>query len=401
MHLNNKFSLKSAFCKDIPDFRHAIFDSVKLLNHEHWEEVNEGQLYLSIPYLEALEQTMEGDMEFRYVIFYCEEYQPLGIAYFQLVDLVDNGSKYRDAVQKLGKGIGSYIVKEMKVRTIVNGNVFQCGRFGYQFQDKVPHEAALAAVEETMDRFRRTKEHRGKASIVLFKEFAPNEFNVSDCLLSKRYHMFRMDVNMVMDINTSWKNLEDYEEAITSKSRTRLKSILKKSDAIEVRDMDVEEIAKYADRINELFQQVLEKSSFKFGELKSEIYVAWKNTLKEKLIFKGFFENEVMIGFNSAFVHEDYIDAHYVGIDYEKNEQFSLYQRMLVELLCDAIHLGMKQLIMGRTAEQAKSTLGAYPVDMRLYAKHRNALANKLIAPVLASVKPSEFETRNPFKKVG
>ena len=399
MHLNKKFSLETSFCKSVTSFRHGIFDSVKLINRKDWEKVNSGMMYLGIPYLEALEQTMESEMQFRYVIFYCEEYQPIGIAYFQLVDLVDNGSKYRDAVKRLGKGIGSYIVKEMKVRTIVNGNVFQCGRFGYQFDEKVPHDEALAAVEDCMDRFRKAKEHRGKASIMLFKEFGPAEMKVADCLLEKRYHKFHMDVNMVMDLDSDWKNLEDYQDSITSKSRTRLKSILKKSNGLEIREMDVSEINKHAGRINELFQLVLEKSSFKFGELKSEIYVAWKKALDKKMMFKGFFEDGHLIGFNSAFIHDDYLDAHYVGIDYERNERLGLYQRMLVELLNDAIRLGKKQLIMGRTAEQAKSSLGAYPVDMRLYTKHRNALANKLIAPVIASVKPSEFETRNPFKK--
>jgi len=397
--VNQIFSFKSPFCKNSPSFRLGVFDSVKLINQEHWESVNKSSLYLSIPYLEALEQTMEGGMEFRYVMFYCEEYQPIGIAYFQLVDLVDNGSKYREAVKKLGKGIGSYILKEMKVRTLVCGNVFQCGRFGYRFADIVPHEAARSAVEETMDRISRSKEGNSKASIKLFKDFAPKEFQVADALLDKKYHMFRMDVNMIMDLEPGWKDLEDYQQAITSKSRTRLKSILKRSQGLHIKELDVAEIQHHSQRIDELFQQVLEKSSFKFGELKSEIYVAWKERLNGKMLFKGFFEGEELIGFNSAFIHEDKLDAHYVGIDYSRNEELGLYQRMLVELLNDAIRLGKKKLIMGRTAEQAKSTLGAYPVEMKLYTKHRNALANKLIAPVIASVKPSEFESRNPFKK--
>ena len=385
-------------CKEYPQFKLSIFDSVHLVNDEDWNAVQDN-LYLSIPYLEALEQTMEGEMDFRYVLFYCEEFQPIGIAYFQMVDLVDNGSKYREAVKKLGKGIGSYIIKEMKVKTIVCGNVFQCGRFGYAFSDKVPHEQALAAVEHTMERFRRSKEKKDKASIILFKDYPPQEYQVADCLLEKRYHMFRMDYNMEMDILSEWTSIDDYLASITSKARTRFKAILKRSDALEVREMKRHEILQHAERIDELFQRVLDKSSFKFGELKSSAYAAWKERLEHQLIFKGFFRDGILLGFNSAFVHSDELDAHYVGIDYDLNEELGLYQRMLIELLNDAIVLKKSKLKLGRTAEQAKSTLGAYPVDMRLYTKHRNPLANKLIAPVIASVEPSPFEQRNPFKR--
>jgi hypothetical protein len=163
--------------------------------------------------------------------------------------------------------------------------------------------------------------------------------------------------------------------------------------------MTKKQILEHAERIDELFQCVLDKSGFKFGELRSTVYAAWKEQLKDKLIFKGYFLDGEMVGFNSAFVHDDELDAHYVGIDYELNEGLGLYQRMLIELLRDSITLKRPKLKLGRTAEQAKSTLGAYPVDMRLYTKHRNPLANKLIAPVIASVEPSPFEQRNPFKK--
>ena len=51
-----------------------------------------------------------------------------------------------------------------------------------------------------------------------------------------------------------------------------------------------------------------------------------------------------------------------------------------------------------RTAEEIKSSLGAEPVDMKLYAKHKNSVSNKLIKPFLESISPSEFELRKPFK---
>jgi hypothetical protein len=72
---------------------------------------------------------------------------------------------------------------------------------------------------------------------------------------------------------------------------------------------------------------------------------------------------------------------------------------MLVDLLECAMSKGSRRIIFGRTAEQAKSNLGAVPADMRFYVKHRNALANKLVGPFLRKLRPVPFEQRSPFKK--
>ncbi|MBK6832698.1 MAG: hypothetical protein IPG92_19070 [Flavobacteriales bacterium] len=110
--------------------------------------------------------------------------------------------------------------------------------------------------------------------------------------------------------------------------------------------------------------------------------------------------NGAIIGFSSAFLHGSTLDAHYVGLDHEHNERHAVYQRMLVDHLVCGIQHKASSIIFGRTAEQAKSNLGAVPEDMYFLVRHRNAMANKLIGPLLRSVQPAEFELRNPFKRV-
>jgi len=77
-----------------------------------------------------------------------------------------------------------------------------------------------------------------------------------------------------------------------------------------------------------------------------------------------------------------------------------VYQRMLVDHLVCGIQHQASRIIFGRTAEQAKSNLGAVPEDMYFMVRHRNHVANKLIGPILRSVKPAPFERRDPFKRV-
>ena len=63
-----------------------------------------------------------------------------------------NGSAYRSGVQKLGKGIGGRIIKEMQVRCLVSGNVFHCGDHGSYFKPEVSTAHRLLVVEDTLRR---------------------------------------------------------------------------------------------------------------------------------------------------------------------------------------------------------------------------------------------------------
>lgn len=402
MVASKDISFNSKSCGDNePKVRLNIADSIELLNKTHWDEVLQGQdLLLSTDYLRALELAMDESMEFRYVVYYCENFQPQGIAYFQVADLADNGSKYAEAVKGLGKGIGGRIVSELKVRSLVCGNVFHCGEHGYVFKDTIDAESQLAIVERTLDRIKQDGDLESRVGIVLFKEFRPEHFPLMDSLNDKGYHMFRMDMNMILDLRPHWTDLDTYLQDLTSKARTRVKSILKRSDSLRFVDMDVEAIKASLDKINSLFKEVLKGSPFTFGVLEMDSYVEWKKRLGDRLLFQGVYHGEEMIGFQSAFFNEGEMEVHYVGIDYEKNEELAIYQRMLIELLRVGIARQVGRIGYGRTAEQAKSNLGAKPLEMRLYTKHRNLIANKLIKPLMRSVVPTEFELRDPFKKV-
>jgi hypothetical protein len=106
-----------------------------------------------------------------------------------------------------------------------------------------------------------------------------------------------------------------------------------------------------------------------------------------------------LVGFNAAFVLGDALDAQFVGIDYARNQDHMIYQRMLLDLLEVALARGLRRINLGRTAEQAKSALGAWPVGLLFYVKHRNRVANRIIGPFLRKVRPAAFEQRWPFRK--
>lgn len=381
--------------------RTSLHDSIHMIHREDWAEVTvDASPYLQYDHLRALEDVMSAAMEFRYAIYYCPQNLPIGVAYFQVVELVDNGSAYREAVGRLGRGIGYRIIKDLKVRSLVSGNVFHCGDHGSFFKKGVSDAYRFMAVEDTMRKLDKGGYCTPIASVLLFKDLWPAQFEGAESLSKENYHPLAMDVNMVMDIDPAWRTLADYQEALTSKARTRIRAVISRSSALEVRSMTVEEIRISAPRLQELLDQVLARSPFTFGRLKVDVYAHWKEQLGDRLLFHGFFLNDELVGFNTAFVFNDTIDVQYVGFDYDLNAAHMIYQRMLVDVLEFAMDNQLRRINFGRTAEQTKSNLGALPVDMRFYVKHRNRLANKLVGPFLRSVKPETYEQRSPFKKI-
>jgi hypothetical protein len=385
---------------DPSQLRLSLHDSIHLIHRADWEAVaKDAVLYLHYDVLCALEDAMAGRMAFRYAVFFDTQFRLVGVACFQLLDLEDNGSDYGSAVRRLGAVIGSRIVRELKVSTLVCGNAFHCGDHGAHFVAGISAGEQRRALELAMEQLRADERLDPKVAVLLFKDLRPDQLEVAQVLEEKGYHPLAMDVNMVLDISPTWKDLDGYQAALTAKARTRVRSILGRSAGVEIRDLSAGEIQQEVSALQSLFDHVLARAPFLFGRLHVAVYARWKELLGDQLVFHGYYIDGRLVGFNAAFVLGDVLDAQFVGIDYARNPDHLLYQRMLLDLLEVALARGLHRINLGRTAEQAKSALGARPVGLLFYVKHRNRVANRIIGPFIRKVEPAAFEQRWPFRK--
>ena len=116
------------------------------------------------------------------------------------------------------------------------------------------------------------------------------------------------------------------------------------------------------------------------------------------MYFKGYYLGDKLIGFSTATSFGEVLDGNFIGLDYDYNQEYAVYQRMLYDFVQHAIEIGAKQVKIGRTAEEIKSGVGAQPVEMKFYAKHRNKVTNALLRPFIQKLKPNDFNLRKPFK---
>lgn len=381
------------------EFKLSYFDSVSIINADDWNTVNKNQnIYLTLEYLLAIETALKNEMKFRYILFYNYNNIPVGIAIVQLVKFIDKGSPYYAHLCKLSGQIKNKIIQSLDIKVMVCGNVFSCGENGFLFSNEIPYNLAYENLHKALQRLRKAEKTNDQTSIVLLKEFWPATFEKIDYFKEHNYRDFMIDVNMVLLIHKNWNTIDDYLSSMVAKFRTRVNSMMKKSAPLVVKNMELNDIVEHSSKIVELYTNVLNKSDITMGTLNEQAFIQLKQNLGSQFVLNGYFLNSKLIAFSSAFWTKNILDANYVGIDYEYNIEYATYQRMLYDFVVLAIDKKASEIRYGRTAEEIKSCLGAQPVNMKLFIKHKNSVSNKLLKPLIKSITPNTFEIRKPFK---
>lgn len=379
------------------NFSYTTVTTISKVEIQDWDGlVQHANLYLSRPYLSALESSNAEDIEFVYTLVYQKGLPVIAVA-FQMVTFID---KRKDKAQKLLKRFSEKNNEGyFSLNMLVCGNVFSDGENGFVHAATITKTAAVEIIASIANDIKNRRRTRKKISVLLFKEFWPSSVMATNFLLSKKYKDFKIDVNMVLPIHPDWDSLQAYLQSMKAKYRTKANSAYKKSAKLYIEDLSAAKILEYHDKIEELYTNVLDKSEFSFGKLTPIVMSAFKEQLGNLYSFRGVFYKEQLVGFSTAFVNHGTLEANYVGIDYEYNFQYAVYERLLYDYVEQALKLQVTELHLGRTSELIKSALGATPVDMKLYAKHKTPITNLLMASILCTVSPSKFELRKPFKK--
>ena len=379
--------------------KRAVFDAVSELPHADWNKVQNGRnIYLSLPYLSALEQGMGGEMNFFFSISYNAQDEPVLIAVFVRVKFVDKRKRFGDSVFKLRFPFKKKLENILSINALACGNVFSAGENGMLWTDKLQAQDAFEEAERIHQILMTEHDANKEVSLRVFKDFWPQTVPSANRLIEKGFFDFKIDVNMVLKIHEDWKTINDYLMSMKTKFRTRANAVYRKSEPLTVKALNAQDILEESEHIVRLFDSVLEKSDFHIGTMNPKTFAACKENLGDDFIFMAYYMDEKMLGFSTAFRNANSLDANYVGLDYAYNESYDVYQRILYDYVELALQTKAAELQFGRTSETIKSAVGAVPVDMTIYIQHKRSLSNVILKKVIQSVAPSPFELRKPFK---
>lgn len=382
-----------------------IAASVRELNQKDWATVNgKGNLFTSYSFLSAFEETAPAEIQCVYVLLRSNG-ELKGAYIFQIVHLTPEALAFilqpLSGAGKIVGGLADWLTrcKEQKgMRVLISGNNFISGEHGAIARE---HQALARmfrlmpkVVQRIIDRFVEPT----KISLVLVKDYYARKSARPEKVLSKlRYHTFLVEPEMILEIQPEWKNYNDYEQAMSKKYRNRSRSVLKKSCVLEPKELTADEIFVHRNEIFGLYMAVHSNARFRLAALTPEYFAKMKTQFPDEFKLTIYLLEGKIVAFRSGFENQSEYEAHFIGLDYSLNRDKCLYQRILYDFVNDAIQNQSKRLLLGRTAAEIKSTVGAVPHDLECYMRHRNSISNHIISPFIDYLKPVEWIQRKPF----
>lgn len=375
---------------------------------EEWNKVTGGDtVFLERDYLRIVEDGGHAVFSARYAIVYHKQ-EPCGILYFQVADfhagVIGNllNGQNENVPSRRFRVFENYLEAnkdEVLLRLFTCGNNLVSGEFGYRFCADLNPQKANVLLLGIVDAVSKEEKLKGGLSAILIKDFykAPEPADVFE---SDNYSAFHVEPNLIVDLPAGLQSLDDYLALFSKKYRNRAKSVLKSLSALELRQLTLADIRQQETAIFQLYEEVFEKARFKLIKLPQDYFSRVKALFPERFTVKGFFLEGRLVAFASSFLMPDgSIEAHYIGLDYNYNTEYCLYQNILYAMISEGIVNGSSAVNLGRTAAEIKTTVGARAHDLLCYIKPQNAISKWIQKPFISYLQPAEWTPRNPFKE--
>lgn len=380
-----------------------FYTSIHDVSEEVWNSLGcANNTYFNPDYLSAI-ASHHPNIEFWYIVLLDDQRKPIAFSTVQIVDFyldsVQNDlQSFTDKVRKIGRKL-RIISPEKPLKILTCGNTFVSGEHGIFIKENQPKQKVIKELAKSVIHFvniERQSEH--KISAFMLKDFVKESLSISDELLEYNYHSFNVEPNMLMPVDNDWEHFDDYLAAMKTKFRVKAKKAMERSVLLEEIDIDSNNFEDFASEIQRLYKNVSSKAGFNLGVFNVETYKTLKKKLGGNYIIKGYLLKGELIGFLSAMISQKSLDAHFVGIDYELNREYAVYQRMLYDYVKIAIENKLNQINFGRTASEIKSSVGAVPQDLTIYLRHKNSIPNKILSFFIHKIQPTTFHQKYPFK---
>ena len=323
----------------------------------------------------------------------------VGIALSQFLDLNKLGS-FGERDNCIKTSARNLILKNFCSHILIIGNNMLTGQNAFFFSDKIDKTEGLHSLKIASKKLKTIFKNKGYSShLTTFKDFPLEETYAFEKAGFTDYHQFSTQPNMLFDIPSHWKSEQDYINALSKKYRDQYKRARKKAEGIEKRKMDLEDIIKQEDTIYDLYFHVAENAHFNTFFLQKNHFRIFKELLKDKFLFYGYFLEEKLIGFNTIIKNGDVMDTYFLGYDDSIQREKMLYLNMLYDMVAYSINNGFKEIVFARTALEIKSSVGAKPQEMYGFMKHSNHAINLVVDKIFCYLEPEVvWQERNPFK---
>lgn len=219
---------------------------------------------------------------------------------------------------------------------------------------------------------------------------------------SKDYIVFPAEPFMLLKIRPEWGKMEDYKQSMHSKYRVRVNKALNCSQHLHSEWQNGSELTEeHIGLMSVLLSATLAKKTLALPpDLKGLI----KGFCKEygndyQTVFCRNEDGDIM-GFLSVVKTDDKVFAMHIGYRAEFARDWHLYQRLMLDLIEKCINTGIREIQLGRTATEIKSTLGAEPMENSIAIFTKSVILKYALNIYKRFFfKPKEYTLRRPFRE--
>ena len=376
-------------------FTTNLYHSVDGIDSSVFEGVNtDKNVYFSKPFLKAFERS-NPQIEFQYITVSDAQKHTVALALVQVINLSVEGTLKNIKVAPFIRKFLSLFFFYEHIKILFCGNVFLSGEHGIRTSNEISKNAVMTQIGTALDT---VAENTNPLHAIFIKDFMTESLKNTRQFLNFGYSEIKVEPNMIIQLLPEWKTFEDYKNILKSKYRVKANKADSKSSALKTRLFTEHDFETYKDELQALYQNTIANASFNAQVLNLNTYVHLRATLKDDFIVKAYFLEDKLVGFLTALVNKNALDAHFIGLDYELNKSHAIYPRILNDYVRLGIEKQVSSINLGRTASEIKTTIGATPLERICYIKHKNPLVNSLVKPFFKRIKIKEFKHHSPFK---
>lgn len=376
-----------------------FFSSIDEIPTQIWEDLNcTENIYFHPGFLKSLEKNHSKAL-FSYIILVDKNKQPTAFASIKIIDFyLDTIKNDLEFLKIIGRKL-RVLSHKKPLKILICGNTFVSGEHGVFMKENQDKKALIKELAESINHFVNSdKKLKKQIDTFLIKDFANESLGITNQLENFKYHKFSVEPNMTLQLQENWQNFEDYLASMKTKFRVKARKAFKQSAAIKIEEVTLENIDEMLPKMTALYEKVASNAAFNLGHFNLASYKDLKEKFGANYILKIYCINDKIVGFISGVMNQKSLDAHFVGIDYQLNREFAIYQRMLYDYIEIAIHKKLKTINFGRTASEIKSSVGAEPQDLTMYLRHKKSITNRILKLFLQRVQPTPFQQKFPFK---
>jgi len=369
-------------------------NSVSDIDDSCWQSINkDGNTYFSSNFLDAFESS-NPNIDFKYILVKKED-KPVALATIQIIKLSIDVILKNIKLASWLRQLVNFIFCREHINIMFCGNVFLSGEHGIIICDDENKTDIIKTIGSEIDNLiKQTK----PLHAVFIKDFVQESRILTDNFEDFGFTAMHVEPNMIITIDPEWNTFEDYRNSLKSKYRIKVNKADKSSSSLEARLFSETDFATYKDELQQLYQNTIDNANFNAQVLNLDTYIKLRATYREDFIVKAYFYNNKLVGFLSALANNHHLDAHFIGLDYALNKTHAIYPRILNDYIRIGIDKKVSYINLGRTASEIKTTVGAEPLELTCYIKHKRPFINSLLMPFIKNVKIKDFKKHSPFK---